>query len=343
MGLWQRITKFVIIYKRRIKINEMKGGSMHFERIPVTKIKVNKEQSRRKFDKDSLSQLAESMEEVGQLQPVIVKKEGENYKLVAGERRLRATKINNEKKIAAIVLDEEVTEETLRQIQLIENIQREDLNPLERALAIQRFIDDNKLTKKDASKKLGVPRTTLTEWLNILDVPEKYQREVIDKDSPLSLSHISLAKALASRTGDPTKLTELLDGVLKYNLNRNETKKVTEIFHRYLHLPMKEAISAVLLRREHLNLDDREKDNQNKDKSNPVKGLLQSLSRTSDSLEEVMEKVGILDKEEKEGLIDEFLYIYQMIEIIIPEFRDKGLEKMINEIRERNIDKSRIR
>ncbi|MDI3548632.1 MAG: ParB family transcriptional regulator, chromosome partitioning protein [Halanaerobiales bacterium] len=309
---------------------------MEVAKILVNKIKRDNRQPRQQFNDESLEHLADSMQQVGQLQPVIVKRQGPDYLLVAGERRLRAVKKNQEKEIAAVILDEGVKDATIRQIQLIENLQREDLNPLDRARSIQRFIEENGLTKKEASEKLGVPRTTLTEWLNILEVEDKYQQAVVDEDSPLSLSHISLAKALASRTGDPTKLNQLLDGVLKYNLSRSETKEVTEIFNRYLHISMEEAIGAILLKRERSKLLDTGDKRSKSQENDPVKRLINSFTNTSKKLEEVMEEVGCLKEEEREYLKDEFLYIYQLIEIMIPEFRKKNIYEMINQIKEKN-------
>ncbi|ACL70963.1 parB-like partition protein [Halothermothrix orenii H 168] len=312
---------------------------MDFARIPLDKIKIDKNQSRQEFDAEGIKQLARSIDEVGQLQPVIVKKNGDEYRLVAGERRYRAVKKSSSReKIAALILKEDTGESLLKQIQLIENLQREDLNPLERALSIKRFIDENNLTKKEASKKLGVPRTTLTEWLNILEVPPRYREEVIDEDSPLTLSHISIAKALASRTGDPTKLKQLLDVVLKYNLNRKETKESVNLYRKYLHMPMDEAVSVILLRRERQKLSDRlrEEDGSGRGNPNPFNRLLKSFNKTGQTMEEVMEKAGVPDEDIKESLIDEFLYIYQLMEIMVPELKNKKVADLIEGIRKNN-------
>ncbi|NLJ84138.1 MAG: ParB/RepB/Spo0J family partition protein, partial [Halanaerobiaceae bacterium] len=215
--------------------------------IPVERIRVKREQVRESFDEDRLNMLAESIAQFGQLQPVIVQKDGQDYLLIAGERRLRAVMQNQEEEIAAVVLSGELSEDKLYQIQLVENIQREDLNALERARAIKKLMDLTGLNKKEISKRLGVPRTTLTDWLNILEVSEKYQQEVLKEDSPLTLSHVSLA----SRTGDPTKMNKLLDGVLKYRFSREETREIVEIVYKYLHIEMEDVFNAVLLRREH--------------------------------------------------------------------------------------------
>jgi len=310
-------------------INIKVGDKMEVSTIPVKKIKVTGKQPRQSFDEEKLQNLAASIQEVGQLQPVIVRREGPDYVLIAGERRLRAIKKNNETEIAAVILDQDLDEALLKQIQLIENIQRQDLDPLERAVAIKRYIDENGLTKKDASKKLGIPRTTLTEWLNILDVAERYRQAVIDDDSPLTLSHITLAKGLASRTGDPTRLNNLLDGVIRHKLSRSETKEVVDIIYKYFHISTEEAISTILLRREHQRVVNQNQQEPKSIKKNHVQSLLTSFTNLGGRLEEAIEKVNSLEKEEKENLIDEFLYIYQMLGLIIPELRNQELDKWV--------------
>ncbi len=306
---------------------------MKVANIAVKKIIMGKKQPRQHFDQEALHQLAGSIQEVGQLQPIIVKQIGENYQLIAGERRFRAVKKNNQPEIAAVILEEGVNNPTLRQIQLVENLQREDLNPLERALSIQAFIRENDLSKKEASHKLGVPRTTLTEWLNILDVDEKYRQEVIEHDSPLSLSHISIAKALVSRTGDPTKLKKLLDGVLQFKLSRSETKEVSEIIYRYLHISVDEAIGAILLRREHQKIVVKEKSNLLGNKNSPVKGLLKNLVNLSENIEGLIDKVARVEEGDQQDIIDEFLYIYQMLAIMIPPLNNQQLDQIIGKLK----------
>ncbi len=305
---------------------------MEFANISVDKLKVLDEQPRQDFDQERLEQLAESIKEVGQLQPIIVKKQGDNYLLIAGERRFRAIKQNKKNdNIAAIVLDRDLDSDNMQQIRLIENLQRQDLNPLERARSIQQFIDRNNLTKKDASKKLGVPRTTLTEWLNILEVKPQYQQAVLDEDSSLTLSHISLVKALSSRTGDPSKSRNLLDGIIKYNLTRAETKKIVNLFHKHLHISMQEAIATILIKRERRKVEG--KVGSTRKSGSSVKKLLRSFDRVSVNLEEVMDEIGEFVVEEREELLDEFLYIYQMLEIMIPEVKENSVEELIAKIK----------
>ncbi|MDI9477570.1 MAG: ParB/RepB/Spo0J family partition protein [Halanaerobiales bacterium] len=291
--------------------------------IPVDRIKVKREQVRESFDEDKLRMLADSIAEYGQLQPVIVKKEGPDYVLIAGERRLRAMIQNQVQEIAAVILTSEFSDDVLYQIQLVENIQREDLNPLERARAIKKLMKETGLNKKDVSRKLGVPRTTLTEWLNILEVSEKYQQEVLKEDSPLKLSHISLAKALASRTGDPTKLNQLLEGVLRYKFTREETRAIVEIIHKYLHIDLEEAFNAVLLRREHKRISqEKEICRQVSIERDPGKLLVESFNNFSTRLEKFLEEVDYIEDNDKRDLLEEFLYICQLMGIMLPEMKD---------------------
>lgn len=310
---------------------------MEFEYIPLSDIKIVEGQPREEFDEERLKQLANSIREVGQLQPVIVKKDKNKYRLISGERRYRAIKENGKKdKIAALIFSENITQDTLHQIQLVENLQRQDLNALERAISIQRFIEDNDLTKKAASKKLGVPRTTLTEWLTILEVDEKYQKEVIKEDSPLSLSHVSLARGLANKTGDPSKTKSLLNNILKFNLSRSETKEIIKLFHNYLHMSMDEAVAAILLKRERQKISKKLNKDNGKSSSKPVKTLVNSLNKTGQNIEKVMSEIGNLDKKQQEDVLDQFLYIYQLMEIMIPKIKEENVNELIEKIKTEN-------
>ncbi|MFW6007587.1 MAG: ParB/RepB/Spo0J family partition protein [Halanaerobiales bacterium] len=306
---------------------------MEFKEIPLDRI-VRKEQSRKYFDKERLKQLADSINEVGQLQPIIVQKKDNNrYLLIAGERRYKAVKRNSKNsKISAAVLE---NVKNSKQLQLIENLQREDLNPLERAKSIQNFIEENSLSRKDAAKKLGIPRTTLTEWLNILEVKPYYQKMVIDEDSSLTLSHISLARGLANRTGDPSKLKNLLDGIIKYNFTRKETKEIVNLFYDHLHLSMEEAFATILIKRERKKVTRELNKKSGNNSHKTVNKLINTFNRVSQDLEKFMENVGDIDNEKaRESLLDEFIYIYQLLELIIPEMKDKSLEKLKNEIKQ---------
>lgn len=305
---------------------------MKYKEIKLSEIERRPEQVRQDFSEERIDSLAKSIAEVGQLQPIVVQKKKDHYILIAGERRLRAVQKDEQEKIAAVIL-EEVSPEKFRQIQLIENLQRQDLNPLERAISINKFIEDNNLSKKDAAEKLGVPRTTLTLWLNILEMKEKYQKEVLKEDSPITLSHLSLAHALSSKTGDPNKANELLDAVIKHNLNRKETQQVIDLFYKYLHIPMEEAVSAVLLKRDRMKLKDYWDDGKDSGSKNPVRRLFRSFNNMNDNLEEFMEEEGELPEEDQEDLLDEFLYLYQIMGLLIPDLKENSIESLLEKIK----------
>ncbi|MFP4198659.1 MAG: ParB/RepB/Spo0J family partition protein [Halanaerobium sp.] len=306
---------------------------MIYKEILLRNIESRPEQVRQDFSEERIDSLAKSIAEVGQLQPIVVQKKDNHYLLIAGERRLRAVKKDGKEKIAAVIFEEEVSPEKFRQIQLIENLQRQDLNPLERAISINKFMEANNLSKKEAAKKLGVARTTLTLWLNILEMKEKYQKEVLKEDSPITLSHLSLAHALSSKTGDPSKANQLLDAVIKHNLSRKETQAVIDLFYKYLHLPVEEAVSAVLLKRERMKMKDYWDDDNNKNSHNPVRKLFRSFNNINDNLEEFMEEEGNLPEEDREELLDEFLYLYQIMGILIPDLKNRSLESLVIDLK----------
>lgn len=308
---------------------------MKYKEIAVDSVLSRSDQVRQDFSEASIDKLANSIAEVGQLQPIVVQQQKDHYLLIAGERRLRAVQKQGKTKIAAVILTAEISAAQFTQIQLVENLQRQDLNPLERALAIRKFMQDNNLNKKTAAKQLGVARTTLTLWLNILNVKEKYQQEVLKEDSPITLSHLSLATALAAKTCNPVKKDELLEAVLKYNLSRKECKAVTDIYAKYLHLPMSEAVAAILLKREHLNLKDHCSKNTKHNSNQSIRRLLKAFTNVNDNLEEFMEQQGEISAPEQDELLDEFLYLYQIMGILIPDLNKKSLPEFIDHLKEK--------
>ncbi len=136
-------------------------------------IKPNPDQPRTRFDKEEILSLAESIKSVGLLQPIIVRKSGSEYFVIAGERRLRASKIAGVKKIRCIIM--EANEEENLTFALIENIQRSNLDPIEEAKAYQVLINRFKLKQQDIAEKVGKDRTTVANTLRLLNLPEEIQ------------------------------------------------------------------------------------------------------------------------------------------------------------------------
>ena len=217
--------------------------------IPLDRIRADQEQIRRSFQEESLEGLARSIREVGMLHPVLVAplEDGETYRLISGERRLRAAQRAGEQMIPALVL--EVLPASATRIQLIENLQREDLNPIERALGIRALMEKEGLSKAAAAARLGVPRTTLTDWLDVLDLEPRHQAALVDnflgRDSPLTVSHVAEAKALAARLGSPRIASVLLDAVLEYRLSKAETRQVAQLVRSSGDLSIVQAVRMV--------------------------------------------------------------------------------------------------
>jgi ParB-like partition proteins len=214
--------------------------------LPLGKIRLDPGHVRGLRSLDSVAGLSESIQQVGVLHPVIVQPDGEYYRLVAGYRRWLAATRAGWDEIPALVLSEGAN---VLLVQLAENLQREDLNPLERALAVRAFMESEKLSVRAAAKKLGIPRTTITDWLDVLAVEERFQRAVVDNfyggDSPLTVSHIAEARALAAALGSPGIATALLDAVLLYNLTKAETRAVARLIRQNVNLSIRDAVRAV--------------------------------------------------------------------------------------------------
>lgn len=191
------------------------------QEIPVEKIEPNPYQPRTVFSHDDLDDLISSIKQYGVIQPIIVSSEGSRFQLVAGERRWRASKIAGKKTVPAIVRDA-TTQEKL-EISLIENIQRKDLNPIEKALAYRRLIDEFNLTQNEAAKKLGKHRSTVTTTLGFLTLPDKIQKALAE--GVLTEGHAGVILGLET----PEQQIELFKQIME---NKNFTVRDAEAHSR---------------------------------------------------------------------------------------------------------------
>lgn len=155
-----------------------KTGESAIQEIPISNIRPNREQPRHRFPEETIMELANSIKEQGILQPVIVKRSGEGYELICGERRLKAAERCGLDKIPAIVKD--VAEDKLLEWALVENIQREDLNPIEEAQAYVRLIEERDLSQDAVAKKVGRDRSTIANTIRLLRLPQEILEGLID-------------------------------------------------------------------------------------------------------------------------------------------------------------------
>ncbi len=168
-----------------------KGG---VEEIAVAKIRPNPYQPRKHFDAESLAELAESIKTHGLLQPIVIKEDLDGYILIAGERRLRASKLAKNKTIKAIVVS--VSDEQMREHALIENIQRDELNVIDLAQAYQELIDIHELTHEQLSQTVHKSRTQITNTLRLLQLNEKGRKALVD--GKISAGHAKVILGLES-------------------------------------------------------------------------------------------------------------------------------------------------
>lgn len=189
--------------------------------LPLDKIVPNPHQPRRHFDETSLGELAGSLKSTGLIQPIIVRQEADTYQLIAGERRWRAAKLADLPTVPAIVRD--VDSLTSAQMALVENIQREDLNPVDRALAYQTLLKHLGLNHAELAGRLGQERSSVTHYLRLLELPDPV-RDLV-RDGKLSLGH---AKQLAGLT-NPAQQIELAERVVSQSLSvRNLERLIQE-------------------------------------------------------------------------------------------------------------------
>jgi len=154
-------------------------------KLPIESIHRDKEQPRQHFDEEKLKELSESIKAQGVLQPILVRKDGDGYRIIAGERRWRASQAAGLKEVPAIVKD--VTEVQAFELALVENLQRADLNPIEEAEGYRRLVEEFKLTQEQVSQRVGKERSTVANALRLLALPEDVKGMVAD--GALSMGH----------------------------------------------------------------------------------------------------------------------------------------------------------
>ena len=200
------------------EINEDVPNDNNINKLSMALIKPNSGQPRKRFDEEAIIQLSQSIKEHGLIQPIIVKEDNSVYTIVAGERRWRAAKLAGLKDIPAIIMD--LSDKDVLEISLIENIQRQDLNPIEEAKAYKKLLDDFKLTQEDLSKRIGKSRTAIANCLRLLNLDKRVQDYLID--GVISEGH---GRAILSLTDNELQY-KVSQTVIDENLSVRETEKL---------------------------------------------------------------------------------------------------------------------
>ncbi len=217
-GLEQLFTNNNVIDFDNFEKEIVKESKNDIVKIKLEDIRRNPYQPRTYFNEDSLKELATSIKEYGVVQPILVKKSIKGYELIAGERRLRASKIAGLTEIPAII--KEFTDQEMMEIALIENIQREDLNPIDEAKSVLNIINLRNLTQEEFGNLFGKSRSYVTNLLGLLKLPNEVQDMLVKKE--ISASH----GRVLSKLEDDNKIIELAERIKKENLNVREIEKI---------------------------------------------------------------------------------------------------------------------
>lgn len=188
--------------------------------IDIQKVEPNREQPRKNFDEDSLLELSDSIRQFGILQPLLVQDKNDYYEIIAGERRWRAAKLADLKEVPVIV--KKLTDQEIVEISLIENIQREDLNPIEEAIAYKRLLDEFHLKQDEVAERVSKSRTAVTNSMRLLKLTDQVQQMVID--DLLTTGH---ARALLG-IEDKDKQYALAQKIFDEKLSVRETEKLVK-------------------------------------------------------------------------------------------------------------------
>ena len=191
------------------------------KKLKITEVEPNRDQPRKRFDQEALEELAQSIQEYGLIQPIVVTKKDGYYSIIAGERRWRASKLAGLKEIPAIIRED--NEKVNSEISLIENMQREDLNPVEKAMGIKTLIDTYGMSQEEVAQKLGKGRSTVANWIRVLNLEPRVLE--MAKEGKISEGH---CKALLAIT-DPEKQYQTAIQMLERGSSVRQIEKKAKI------------------------------------------------------------------------------------------------------------------
>lgn len=227
-GLGKGLDSLIPVLNETKNENKNEGKNKDGETmVKITKVEPNREQPRKNFDEDALLELADSIKQFGLLQPILVQPRKDYYEIVAGERRWRAAKLAGLKEVPVIIRN--LTEQQIVEIALIENIQREDLNPIEEAQAYKKLLHEFNLKQDEVAERVSKSRTAVTNSMRLLKLSDDVQQMVIDE--MISTGH---ARALLG-IEDPKEQYAIAQKVFDEKLSVRDVEKLV----RNLHKPQK--------------------------------------------------------------------------------------------------------
>ncbi|MCI8577859.1 MAG: ParB/RepB/Spo0J family partition protein [Lachnospiraceae bacterium] len=188
--------------------------------VRLSKIEPNRDQPRKNFDEEQMNELADSIRQFGVLQPLLVQRKGDMFEIIAGERRWRAAKLAGLKEVPVVI--REYTEQQIVEIALIENIQRENLNPIEEAIAYQRLMKEFHLKQEEIAERVSKNRSTITNSMRLLNLAQEVQQMLIDNQ--ISSGH---ARALLSLEDQDIQI-ELANRIIREQLSVRDVEKAVK-------------------------------------------------------------------------------------------------------------------
>ena len=219
--------------------------------VKINQVEPNRDQPRKDFDEDALMELADSIKQFGILQPLIVQKKNDYYEIIAGERRWRAAKIAGVKEVPIIV--KEFSDQEIVEISLIENIQRENLNPIEEAMAYKRLLEEFNLKQDEVAERVSKSRTAVTNSMRLLKLSPRVQQMIVD--DMISTGHARALLAiddeeqqfiLANRIFDEKLSVREIEKIVKDLKNPKKEIKKTKIEHTFVYENIEEQMKNII-------------------------------------------------------------------------------------------------
>ena len=191
------------------------------QKLKLSQIEPNREQPRKKFDEEALQELSDSIRQFGVIQPLVVKKNADYYEIIAGERRWRAAKMAGLKEVPVVIKN--YTDQEIVEISLIENIQRENLNPIEEAMAYKRLMEEFHLKQDEIAKRVSKSRTAVTNSLRLLKLDERVSQMLIDEQ--LTAGHVRALLAIEDKDAQYEAAKKIFDE----KLSVRDTEKLVKL------------------------------------------------------------------------------------------------------------------
>ena len=252
-GLGKGLDTMIPVYTTKPKTEKRvpekeKGETL----VKITEVEPNREQPRKKFDEDALLELSESIKQYGILQPLLVQKRNDYYEIIAGERRWRAAKMAGLKEVPVIIKD--FTDQQIVEISLIENIQREDLNPIEEAQAYKRLLTEFHLKQDEVAERVSKSRTAVTNSMRLLKLDSRVQQMLIDDmittghaRALLAIEDGDLQWKLANQVFDEKLSVRDVEKLMKsLQKTKEEKPEKAETAYDYIYQDIEEKMKAIL-------------------------------------------------------------------------------------------------